>query len=62
MIRMPESRFLKVRCKKCRNEQVLFDKASTRVNCLVCGSTLAEPTGGMARLSDNIESAEPVES
>jgi small subunit ribosomal protein S27e len=63
MIPMPNSKFIKVRCKKCRNEQIIFDKAATTVKCLVCSAVLAEPTGGMARLSEkNVESVEVVES
>jgi len=49
---MPESRFLKLRC-KCRNEQITFDRAAITVKCLVCGETLAEPTGGKARILTN---------
>jgi small subunit ribosomal protein S27e len=42
------SKFLKVKCKKCKNEQVIFEKAASLVKCLVCGEVLAEPTGGKA--------------
>ncbi len=45
-IQMPKSKFVKVACKKCRNEQMIFNKASTVVKCLKCGEMLAEPTGG----------------
>ncbi len=48
--REPESRFLKVRCNKCKNEQIIFGKAASVVHCLVCGKVLAEPTGGKANL------------
>ena len=41
--------FVKVKC-KCGNEQMIFSKASTVVKCLVCKETLAEPTGGKARV------------
>ncbi len=44
----PKSRFLKVKCTDCENEQIIFGCASTPVSCLVCGRTLAEPTGGKA--------------
>jgi small subunit ribosomal protein S27e len=44
----PKSKFLKVKCKKCKNEQIVFDKASIQVKCLVCSAVLAEPTGGRA--------------
>lgn len=47
----PESRFVKVRCPKCKNEQIIFGKASTGVKCLVCEEPLAEPTGGKTRLN-----------
>ncbi|MBU0758632.1 MAG: 30S ribosomal protein S27e [Nanoarchaeota archaeon] len=42
----PDSKFIKIRCPKCKNEQIVFGKAATEVKCLVCGKTLAEPTGG----------------
>lgn len=59
----PKSRFLKVKCKKCRNEQIIFNKPSMAVKCLVCESVLAEPTGGLVRLSETlIESVEEVDS
>ncbi|HDN90953.1 MAG TPA: 30S ribosomal protein S27e [Candidatus Aenigmarchaeota archaeon] len=46
----PESRFLRVRCPKCKNEQIIFGKASTVVRCLVCNRKLAKPTGGKAKI------------
>ncbi len=39
--------FLKVKC-KCKNEQVIFKRASTVVKCLVCNEVLSQPTGGDA--------------
>ena len=50
----PNSKFIKVRCAKCKNEQVVFGKASSKVNCLVCGKELAEPTGGKTRVKARI--------
>ncbi|MDH7507542.1 MAG: 30S ribosomal protein S27e [Candidatus Thermoplasmatota archaeon] len=50
----PESKFIKVRCKDCENEQVLFDKASTVVFCHICGSKLAIPAGGKAKLNGEL--------
>jgi len=50
----PKSKFLKVKCKKCRNEQIVFNKAATAIKCLVCGSVLAEPRGGMAEIKTSI--------
>jgi small subunit ribosomal protein S27e len=40
--------FVRVRCADCENEQVVFEKAATVVDCAVCGSTLSTPTGGEA--------------
>lgn len=44
------SKFIKVKCEKCKNEQVIFSKPATIVKCLVCGDVLAEPTGSKANL------------
>ena len=49
-----ESKFIKVRCKDCENEQVLFNKASTEVSCHICGSKLAIPRGGKAEIKGEI--------
>ncbi|RLF52117.1 MAG: 30S ribosomal protein S27e [Thermoplasmata archaeon] len=48
------SPFYKVRCKDCGNQQIIFSKASTRVLCHICGSVLAEPTGGKAKIKGEI--------
>ena len=50
----PGSKFIKVRCKDCENEQVLFDKASTVVSCHICGSKLAMPGGGKAKIKGEV--------
>ncbi len=52
--------FYLVGCGDCGNEQVVFGKASTEVACAVCGTTLAVPTGGKARIDHEI--VETVES
>lgn len=49
-VKEPTSKFVKVRCPKCKNEQITFGKASSSVNCLVCGKILAEPTGGKSKI------------
>jgi len=50
----PKSKFIKVRCNDCENEQVLYDKASTVVSCHICGSKLAIPSGGKAQIKGKI--------
>jgi small subunit ribosomal protein S27e len=49
-----KSKFIKVRCSKCKNEQIIFEKAATVVKCLVCEEVLAEPQGGKAKLKTNV--------
>lgn len=48
-------KFFKVKCAKCSNEQNIYGKASTRVNCLVCGEPLAKNTGGKIELVENVK-------
>jgi small subunit ribosomal protein S27e len=53
-IRENRSRFLKVKCPDCENEQTVFEKASTVVTCVVCGKELATPAGGKVILKAEI--------
>ena len=46
--------FIKVRCSDCENEQIVFQNASTTVNCAVCGTTLSTPTGGKATIEHEV--------
>ena len=46
--------YYRVKCTDCENEQIVFGKASTVVNCAVCGTTLATPTGGKAQIDHDI--------
>jgi len=36
--------YIRVKCSDCENEQIVFGKAASVVNCAVCGTTLATPT------------------
>ena len=51
---MTKSKFLKIKCKHCRNEQIVFNKASTEVKCLVCDKVLVEPKGGLADIKTKV--------
>ncbi len=53
-IREPTSKFIKIRCSKCKNEQIVFGKSTSVVKCLVCGRILTEPTGGKSRVKSRI--------
>jgi small subunit ribosomal protein S27e len=48
VIRENRSKFYKVKCPDCENEQTVFEKASTTVKCVVCGHDLSTPAGGKA--------------
>ena len=48
------SKFAKVICPKCKNEQIIFGKASNKIECLVCNQELAEPTGGKSKIKSRI--------
>jgi len=49
-----KSRFIKIRCAKCKNEQIMFGKTASPVVCLVCEEPLASSTGGRAKISARI--------
>ena len=42
--------FIKVSCKDCGSESVIFSRATTVIACSVCGATLTSPSGGKAKL------------
>jgi small subunit ribosomal protein S27e len=50
----PKSRFLRVKCLNCGNQQIIFGCSATDVTCLVCGKTLLQSTGGKARILTKI--------
>ena len=54
LIPQPLSRFLRVKCLNCGNQQIIFGCSATDVECLVCGKTLLHSTGGKARILTKI--------
>ncbi|MBU4501819.1 MAG: 30S ribosomal protein S27e [Nanoarchaeota archaeon] len=53
-IKETRSKFIKVRCPKCKNEQIIFGKSDSIVKCLVCDKVLSEPTGGKGKIKARI--------
>lgn len=49
-----KNRFIKVRCQGCKNEQNIFEGATTQVKCLICDVVIAEPRGGKADIKARI--------
>jgi small subunit ribosomal protein S27e len=54
LIPRPRSSFVRVKCLKCGNEQIVFSHAVNKVSCNVCGTVLAEPSGGKAKIKGEI--------
>lgn len=55
-ILIPEhnSKFQKVKCKECDEENIVYSHASSSVTCKSCGNVIAEPTGAVATLHGEI--------
>jgi small subunit ribosomal protein S27e len=54
LIPKPQSRFLKVKCSKCGNEQSVFERSSMIIKCNVCDEVLAEPSGGKIKIKAEV--------
>jgi small subunit ribosomal protein S27e len=50
----PGSNFLKVKCTKCGNEQVVFDRAAVQIKCEKCEDVLVEAQGGKAKIKGEV--------
>jgi len=47
-------KFLRVKCNECGNQQIIFSRAATKINCMVCNEAIAVPTGGKPELNAEI--------
>lgn len=54
MANKTNSRFIRVKCNDCGNEQIIFSNAATTVKCLACEKVIAEPKGGKADIKTEI--------
>lgn len=54
LIPRPRSKFIRVKCLKCGNEQIVFGHAVNKVNCKVCGVELVTPSSGRAIIKGEI--------
>ncbi|AAY80618.1 30S ribosomal protein S27e [Sulfolobus acidocaldarius] len=50
LIPEPKSKFIRVKCRQCNNEQVIFSNATFPVRCLSCGAQIVIPKGGKAKI------------
>ena len=46
--------FIKVECGECGNKQNIYSSPANEVECLVCKTVIAEPTGGKAEINGQI--------
>ncbi len=53
-LKEPKAKFIRVRCPKCKNEQIIFGKAANNIKCLVCENEIAESTGGKTKIKARI--------
>jgi len=53
-MKFSHSKFVRVQCNKCKNEQIIFGKTTTEIKCLVCNAELANPTGGKSDIKGKI--------
>ena len=54
VVQEPTSKFIKIRCPKCKNEQIIFGKVTSIVDCLVCSKNVAEPSGGKSKIKSRV--------
>lgn len=54
LIPKPNSKFQKVRCAECEEENTLFSHATTAVTCKSCGNLISESTGSKAIIKGKI--------
>jgi small subunit ribosomal protein S27e len=54
LIPKPRSRFLRVKCSDCGNEQALFSHSTSVIHCNVCGALLAEPSSGKVAIKGEV--------
>ena len=50
----PNSKFNKVKCHECEEEQIVFSHSSTQVICNSCGNILSKATGSIAQINGKI--------
>lgn len=46
----PNSYFINIICKNCKNKNIIFSHSQTKIVCKNCALNLCYPTGGKARL------------
>ena len=50
----PSSRFNRVKCNECGEQQVVYTHVTTAITCNSCGNVIAEPTGSLAKVNGTV--------
>lgn len=48
-------KFIRIKCSKCKESQVVFGRATTKIKCTACNSIVALPSGGKAKIRARVE-------
>jgi small subunit ribosomal protein S27e len=54
LIPEPSSKFNKVKCQECDEEQIVYSHSTTQVTCNSCGNILSKSTGSKAKINGKI--------
>lgn len=47
-------KFIRIKCIKCENEQIIFNRTPSVISCSSCNEPLTQPTGGIAIIHGEI--------
>ena len=50
----PRTKFIRVKCGSCGNEQIIFSAAASKVKCLVCNHELAKPGASKIKIETKV--------
>ena len=50
----PSSKFQKVNCNECGEQQIVYSHATTSIACNSCGNVISKSTGSKARINGKV--------
>lgn len=50
MVKVSNSRFVRIVCVRCGNKQIVYGKSSTRIKCAKCNKLLIKTSGGKVKI------------
>ena len=58
-IRRIKSKFLKIKCPRCKSNYIVFGKATSIIKCAKCNKLLVKTTGGKAKVKAPVKEVLP---